>query len=247
MILTNSHHIRNEPCPECRKRGQDHHGDNLGVFSDGHTHCWSCGHGSRSKRTIITSTTKPETNLCIPDDSEPYIPTVALDWIKQYGITQVELLNNHVLYSESRDLLVFPYFGRGTHDLLGWQGRYFGSNPRHPKWFTKGYIKDFIKQVNTRDSDVVVYVEDIISAIKVGRQYCAVPIFGSHIPRTHSIRLNKLGYQQFLIWLDPDKYREAHKFCNEIRTLGFASRVVRSDLDPKFYDNDEVNKYVLTF
>lgn len=39
-----SYHIRNEMCPRCRELGNDNSKDNLGVFSDGHCHCWSCGY-----------------------------------------------------------------------------------------------------------------------------------------------------------------------------------------------------------
>lgn len=244
-MQSSSYHIRNEPCPECRKRGEDRHGDNLGVFSDGHTYCWSCGYNSgRTRSSTLPNKEQPKVNLSLPDDCEPYIPAIAEDWLKRYELTQDELLSNRVLYSEQRSLLVFPYFGADTYTLLGWQGRYFGDNPKHPKWFTKGYIKDFIHLINPTESKTIVYVEDIISAIKVGRHAAAVPIFGSFIPDTHSIRLYRMGYRNFRIWLDPDKYKEAHKFCAKITSLGFQCRVIRSDKDPKDYNDLELKEYL---
>ncbi len=238
MLTRNSEFIRHEPCPKCGSR------NNLAIYTD-HKFCFGCHYTEGVKRTVsreVDHHTKPSPNL--PDDCEPYIPALAEHWLRQYDLHTTELLHNRVLYSESRELLVFPYFGEDTYTLLGWQGRYFGNNPNHPKWFTKGYIKDFIKLINPTESDTIVYVEDIISAIKVGRQYGAVPIFGSHIPDTHSIRLGKLGYRKFLVWLDPDKYREAHKFCTRINGLGFKSSVVRSDLDPKDYNDKDIKKYI---
>lgn len=34
--------VRHEPCPECRKSGNDTAGDNLAVYSDGHEYCFAC-------------------------------------------------------------------------------------------------------------------------------------------------------------------------------------------------------------
>ena len=204
--MRNSEFIRHKPCPKCGSK------DNLAEYND-HEYCFGCGYTNTFGAVHrVSSVPEPQRSpLVLPDDCEPYIPTVALDWIKQYDITQAELLNNRVLWSESRSLLVFPYFGESNQTLLGWQGRYFGDNPRHPKWFTKGYIKDFIKCINltaAREHGIV-FVEDIISAIKVGRQFGACPVFGSHIPDTHPIRLNKMGVNKFYVWLDNDKHKEA--------------------------------------
>ena len=41
MITNDSHVIRKEACPECRSIGNDRSGDNLAVYSDGHTYCFS--------------------------------------------------------------------------------------------------------------------------------------------------------------------------------------------------------------
>lgn len=36
--------ISKEPCPKCRKKGEDTTGDNLVVFDDGHKHCFACNY-----------------------------------------------------------------------------------------------------------------------------------------------------------------------------------------------------------
>ena len=235
-MTRNSEFIKHKPCPNCGSK------DNLAEYTD-HDYCFGCGFTSKSKPRIRTTDDKTRpVSIALPDDCEPYIPAIASDWMNQYGITQNELIANRVLYSESRTLLVFPYFA-SHNQLLGWQGRYFGTNPKHPKWFTKGYIKDFIHILNldkARKSGTIVYVEDIVSAIKVGRVYGSVPVFGSFINRTHSIRLGKLGITKFLCWLDPDKFRESHKFAREINDMGYKAYVVESDKDPKDYSTDNI-------
>ena len=35
--------LRKEQCPTCASRGKDTSKDNLAVYSDGQTHCFSCG------------------------------------------------------------------------------------------------------------------------------------------------------------------------------------------------------------
>ena len=38
--------IRKEQCPQCATKGRDNSKDNLAVYDDGQTHCFSCGdHG----------------------------------------------------------------------------------------------------------------------------------------------------------------------------------------------------------
>ena len=38
--------VRKEQCPSCAKLGKDNSKDHLAVYSDGQTHCFSCGeHG----------------------------------------------------------------------------------------------------------------------------------------------------------------------------------------------------------
>lgn len=241
-MTRNSEFIKHDKCPKCGSR------DNLAIYTD-HEFCFGCKHylpyGAQTKQRIQPQE-KEIVSISLPYDSDIYIPEEAITWLSKYGITIPETISNRLMWSESRRLLIFPYFGESDTQLLGWQGRYFGDNPKHPKWFTKGYIKEFIKVINLQKAREhgIIYVEDIVSAIKVGRQYGACPIFGSFIPDTHSIRLHKLGVSNFLVWLDPDKYKEAHKFCVRIRNLGLPARVIKSDADPKEYTNEEIKHFV---
>ncbi len=236
-MTNNSEFLYHKPCPNCGSK------DNLGVYTD-HEYCFGCGYTTGRRVTKITK--QSNSSLCLPDDSDTYIPSVALDWVNQYGLTVNELRANRILYSESRQLLVFPYFGEDDKQLLGWQGRYFGDNPNHPKWFTKGYIKDFIKVINlTKAHELgIIFVEDIVSAIKLGRIYGACPIFGSSIPNTHPIRLSKLGVTNFFIWLDKDKEKESRKFSVKFNGMGLPTKVISTDLDPKCYNTDELRRII---
>jgi len=44
--------IRHEQCPDCAKHGKDTAGDNLGIYDDGHSYCFSCGYYLRGNELI---------------------------------------------------------------------------------------------------------------------------------------------------------------------------------------------------
>lgn len=236
-----SEFLYHKACPNCGSR------DNLGVYTD-HEYCFGCGYTTgTSRRTLHTSKPQQQQHIVVlPEDVEPYIPAVAQHWLQQYGLTIHELIEHRILWSDKRKLLIFPYFGEDKYQLLGWQGRYFGDDPKHPKWWTKGNVKEFIKVINLPKAmeHGIIYVEDIVSAIKLGRNYGACPVFGSFIPRTHSIRLHRMGVPRFYVWLDADKHREAHKFCKEIVNLGLPASVIYTDKDPKEYNDEELRNYL---
>ena len=44
-----------EPCPECRKNGNDQSGDNLARYVDGGAYCFACGHSERGEGQATSS------------------------------------------------------------------------------------------------------------------------------------------------------------------------------------------------
>jgi DNA primase len=87
----------------------------------------------------------------------------------------------------------------------------------------------------------VVVVEDVFSAIRVGRVTSAVPLFGSVLSADWSRLLTRLSLD-VILWLDSDKYREAIKFARQLQLLGANTRVIRTELDPKGYTEQEVRE-----
>ena len=57
--------IRKEQCPDCAKNNKDTSKDNLAVYSDGQTHCFSCG-----KHGYVTHTTKKPIQIKEKDSQE---------------------------------------------------------------------------------------------------------------------------------------------------------------------------------
>ncbi len=239
--------IRRERCPQCAKHGKDTRGNNLAVYND-HSYCYGCGynkyHGPivRNQRSILRSSIigshSPDlSNFNITAD----LPSAALRWISSYGITPKELIREHVVYDSDRDLLILPVYD--GNKLVSYNARYFGTNEHHPKYLhfgKKQYVKLFVPPVV---SDVFVLVEDFISALKVGRQFNSIPLFGSTISQTLIL---SLVYQipRLRIWLDRDKASEAINQAAKARQFIQNIRTILTDRDPKDHTDLEIRTIV---
>lgn len=148
------------------------------------------------------------------------------------------------MWSDSREYLIFPFFGETRDELVAWQGRYFGERTTHPKWFSKGDLQDVVSlhDVLGRKGECLVLVEDIISAIRVGNSAASVCIFGSYVDSARLLHLRIFTSGSIVLWLDPDKRKESIKFAKLAHSLGFESRIVLTDRDPKEYTDEEIQE-----
>lgn len=231
------YHVKNTTCPQCRSLGNDKTGDNLAVYSDGHSWCWSCGYYV-SGNGILRFKSRESTErvvkheVVLPSDSDVCYPSRALEWVGHYDLTRNDLLNHNVLWSESYKRLIFPIYG--DTGLIAYQGRYFGEEPKKPKWWGVGDLKNTFHILGKSTSQLVL-VEDIVSAIKLSRFTMAMPLFGSHVGVTRFKRLYSLYKDtvEVSIYLDPDKRREALLEARRGVLCGLKTRVIYSERDPK--------------
>ena len=232
-----STYVEHKPCPSCGSR------DNLAVYTD-HEYCFGCGHiifyGYHPRRILEVKQTE-EKIVSLPEDIQPYIPAIADAWLKQYELTQNELLVNRVVWSEDRNLLVFPYFDDKNY-LYGWQGRYFGTNPKHPKWIGHGNFKK-TAAIYGKSKEHIVVVEDIISCIKVSRITGCLPLFGSFIDLNKICKINSQWKpNKFFLWLDKDKMKESYLYSNSLNKLGIPSEVITTHEDPKKHSTKQIQE-----
>ncbi len=237
-----------EPCPECRRRGQDRSGDNLAVYTD-HKYCFACGYGERSGRLSLDHIKsqfhsvelekKKNDRSNLPDDCSLDLRLDARAWLKKYGLTEQEFEDNKFLWSPKKELLIFPIFVDGL--MVMWQGRYFGSNPNYPKYNTQGFKNDvfYIKG----KGEPLVLTEDLISAIKVGRQYSASPLWCSNANRKQLLTYSRY-YESIAIWLDSNMREQSLKLQQRAELFFREVRVVFSDLDPKCYSDGEIRAFI---
>lgn len=194
-----------------------------------------------------------QANVCLPYDAKPALPVVAQIWLSKYGITQEEVHRHKFCWSASYQRLILPVYDT-TGKLLYWQGRYFGSDKRQPKYLNISTDRKtvwFDTQVAHPSpvENVVVLVEDILSAIVLRRSgYRAIALLGSYVSDQLILNLLKESRQDMtvVVWLDPDKLCESIKSSRRIKTLGVSARSVLScPHDPKECSSKEIrDKYM---
>jgi len=234
-----SQFVRHEACPACGG------GDPLARYTDGHGYCFNCGYFESGDRTGFLHLFSPDVEIVekplgYPADAQNEIPVKPLTWIKQYGILNAEIVEHRLQWSPERELLLFPYYGEGDN-LVAWQGRSFKAGTK--KWHTKGAVKDLLHIIGR--SSTIVLVEDVVSAIKVGRVAASMPLFGTSIPLETLQRLST-RFHELVIWLDMDAKHKAAQAVLRASQLPF-SRVsyVATILDPKACSEEEIRHNVL--
>lgn len=249
-----SEFVKHEGCPKCGSR------DNLATYTDGHAWCFGCGYFRQPKLEariqqaftprLVPNTGESQGVVALPDDFMSYVPMRALTWLKKYGIMSSEISDNCFGWSEEKQLLIMPVFsGSSCNDkdsrgrLLMWQGRYFGPDKDHPKYITKGSPEQILHFIDNMMTDSIILTEDLISAIKVGRQFCAAPLWGSVVSLDRIIRLSKMT-NSLMIWLDADKRADAIKYRNRAAQYIPKVGVIRTERDPKEYNDDQIYTFV---
>ena len=223
--------IKHLPCKSCGSK------DNLGEYTD-HFWCFGCGFYEekldlKSIRERLAGTNyKPVRWGDIRDSLAftKHIPKQAMRWLLQYRITLGEIKRYNILWCQQNETLIL------IHKQDYWQGRHFGKYGL--KYLSKGK-KPLTKYGN---SDTIILVEDVLSAIKIARlspKYCAMPLLGSSLSIEHEEVLRDL-FKTIHIWLDRDKAKQGIKMSRNLKQKGIKSRVIITDLDPKEYNEGEI-------
>lgn len=242
--------IRHDPCPECGSR------DNVGVYEDGSTFCFGCHHWTRATAKGVLASLSYRQGLVeaepidrfgkdfaeLPPDYTMEIPNLAYTWLRQFLHPQ-EMLEHLIGWSESRQRLIFPVY-RTADKLAFWCGRYFGKEAHQPKYYIHGKKTEYLDWISGPVlSDKVVVVEDRVSAIKLSRLVSSWCLYGTKIPLGHATKLAKT-FSELVIWLDPDKRKEAVQQALKLNTVFRSVKVVFSDKDPKCYENSEIVNFL---
>jgi hypothetical protein len=195
---------------------------------------------------VIDITNKVASKKTLPKDFVPDIPLAGWQWLQKYEITPKETEFYGIGYSPGYNRLVLPVYN--LSGLVGWQGRALKAvekgypkymtfaNGEQPRlWFDSRHGVKFRREY--LETNKIVFVEDIISAIKVGRQVRTVALLGSYV-RPELIQwmqaVQKLqGRMRFFLWLDPDKRVESHQIVGKLKSLGINISVIATDRDPK--------------
>lgn len=212
-----SKYFHHEECPA--SHGHRDHKKRLWVKRDGQYITGKCHHcgmsGSYRERnfrkakasnsTKISSSNDRRTNrdYKIPRDGireTGHWPREGRIWLYQYGITEQEIQDYGILYSDSCHRLILPVFLSDT--LLGYQTRKIFQWDEGPKYLTYRNTNNFWFKSNSLGSGTVVVCEDIISAIKCGRYLDSVALLGS--TASDELVLHLSIYKKVLIFMDDD-------------------------------------------
>lgn len=243
-----SHVLYHTACPDCRAKGRDKHGDNLGVYSDGHTYCFSCGASSNATTSAKIHKTEKKQALIpdLPEDITLELSPQAKTWLSKYYTKETDF--PLCFWSEQEKKLIFPIMDNKQQVLLAWQYRYFGTNPNHPKWVGYGITESLYHIIpNDVVSKSLVLVEDIISAHKVSKIQQTLCLFGSHVHIRRLANIKLLGYSDIIVWLDWDKKEYAMKVAEQAQMLGIKARVLQTKKDPKEYSDKEIHELLVPY
>lgn len=241
---------QHEPCPDCGSR------NNLGRYTDGSAWCFGCGYREKATHAPARVYTEMADDAGgypkIPDDSSRYIGQPGVEWLAKYGVEVPEAIERGLVWSESKQQLIF----RWPQDSL-WQARNFGAWAKS-KNFTSGEINvsnpiyscsgggspafEPIQEGTIRRQLVI--PEDPLSALRIARQSDAMPLLGSHLATDRLNRIAWLKYDQYVLWLDSDKYKESCAIAQRLKLLGLSCRVIYTELDPKEYSDAQIKEYL---
>jgi hypothetical protein len=230
--MTMSNLIGFSACPRCQSRGNDRSKNNLAEYTE-NFYCFACGYNKTKRsisrvndafsQTIAANATQLQT--------VSQLPKVAIDWLSKYQITPEEM--KQFRWCEDKQMLLLHY----ADDY--WQGRVFAEGSNF-KYLSEG-LKPFIKYGT--DNDTLVLVEDILSAIKVGRVYSASPMLGTMPLKSHLSYLRP--FKNVFLWCDKDA---AIKSVRNSRKLSeMTSKPVRpviTDKDPKSFSVNDIKNII---
>ena len=239
--MSNVKHIA---CPRCQANGRDRHGDNLAIYPDGSSYCFSCGYTENRNRVFVKQNKQHSVEL--PRDLTWEIPIEAQKWLYKY-LTREDIVKYRISWSPYWEQIIIPI------GLNGYISRNFSKDK--PKWYFRG-IKPTDYILRTQDSDTVVLCEDIISGIKIHRAgYNAHVLFGTNIPMEGSRKLynqfSSLGVGKGIgqgprvrVWLDQDAQKKSLRSVLRLQTFFKDVRTISTQHDPKEYDIDQVREIV---
>lgn len=170
-------------------------------------------------------------------------PTYAIKWLKQWGVTNNEILKYEVGYSSYFDRLIFTI--RWDSEYHGYASRACNPTDTKPKWLVFSDSTPFYTRSEEEEqAGTLVLVEDIISAIRVARYTDSLALL------TTTIATNTLAaiasYDKFIVWLDDDNRQVKLNQLRLARRLGmFGSVKVIHHTDPKRCDDGYIKRVCL--
>lgn len=184
-----------------------------------------------------------ELTLDLPNDYTEELPRHARAWLFKAGITPSVWKQYRIGYSERLDRVILPVFD-STDKIIWYQCRALQKGQK-PKYLQPARDRSEIifTTGNREDLQRVIIVEDILSAIRVGKHIPTVSLLGTKITTQQAANLSK--YNEVTTWLDADT--AGRKGSYKIRkTLSLVTNVsnILTPLDPKELSDKEIQEHL---
>lgn len=170
-------------------------------------------------------------------------PSPARFWLTRYNITDREVREYGLCYSKSHARVVLPvYDGDG---LALYQTRKIFEQDTGPKYLT------YNNRANTlwfshisHKSSTIVLCEDILSGIRLGRQWNAAAVLGTTLT-DKSLNLLVNNYSRFIIFMDddnPDVRMKQLMLKNRLDMFGETTIIHSNGKDAKEHTDEELRE-----
>ena len=217
-------------------------------------HCFRCdfnsfeGKGKQSLaelariRELNEQASEVKLTLELPDDYTTDIPLHGRLWLYKGGLTESVWKQHHIGYSASLDRVILPVYNT-SGSLIWYQCRALleGQKPKYIQPARDRSTIMFHVGCSGENLQRVVIVEDILSAIRVGKHLPTVSLLGTKITTSQATTL--ADYGRVTTWLDPDKAGRAGAYAIR-KTLGLITEVenIVTDKDPKELSDQQIKE-----
>ena len=219
-------------------------------FRCGKSGIWSNGkqrakHTKKTNGLSIPSNGEPDKTICLPRDStriHSEWTKEARDWVTRYGITEEETERYGLCYSSFLRRVIIPTYLDGK--LSGYQTRKIYDDDKYPKYYSKGTKSNI--HIGGKEVGTIIIVEDILSGIKVARQYNTLVLLGTNID--NNILSNIINiYNIYIIYLDNDNKvvkNKQSKLKHRLELLGKEVFIIKNNKDPKEIEDIDIKNLI---
>lgn len=174
--------------------------------------------------------------VTLPSDMTNDIPPQGRLWLYTCGITETMWRQYRIGWSDKLSRVILPVYN--NNEVVWWQGRSVDPLIK-PKYLQPSANRETVMFSTNTDTDKCVVVEDIASAIRVGKTITAHSLLGTSVTTQ---QLNRLGkYKQVIVWLDSDGAGRSGAYKLR-RGLSLVTDVVSVETvgDPKTLSDEQI-------
>lgn len=229
------------------------------------SYCFRCGedsrrfkrHGQRSlaellqHRKELNSYMEARGALQLPDDFTLDLPKRSLPWLLTAGVSTLVARYYGFGWSPKLERVVLPVYDAG--ELVAVQSRAIHPDQK-PKYLNKSggsvrspvFRSDETLRFEHGLSDGVIITEDILSCVRTGRLVPSISTLGTNVSDKLASELQEDNVSQVFIWYDGDEagIRGSRKAKKSLDLLGVPNTIIKTDKDPKEYNNEEIREIV---